>query len=86
MVRESGSVRLTTEIFQSGVNNLQKDKRNRVTLIILSFCGAQYDVFANIGKNLFDVIYLIHGEIHLPSDLSICEFWSHAKITHILYR
>lgn len=88
MVRESGSVRLgmTTEISQSGANNLQKDKRNSVTLMTLSFCGAHYDIFANIDKNLFDVIYLIHGETHLPSDLSIFEFWPHAKTTHMLYR
>lgn len=88
MVGESGSVRLeiTTKIFQSGMNNLQKDKRNSVALMILSFCGAHYDIFANIGKNLFDVIYLIHGETHIPSDISIYEFWPYAKITYRLYR
>lgn len=52
----------------------------------MQFLGAHYDIiFADISKDHFDVIYLIYGGTHLPSDLSIHEFWPHDKITHMLH-
>lgn len=54
---------------------------------IFSFLEHYDIIFANIGKNHFDVTYLIYELDHSSSkDFSTHDFWPHAKITDMLDR